>query len=527
MKKIKSLLALLLVLAMAVTMLAACGNSESTTDTGSDVSSDTDTDTPDAEDSEDVEEEDMAEINVMIMSLGPIGEGYKEVEEQINAITEEKINTHVTLNYVEAGSYAEQLSLAITGNEQIDLCLTTPIQTAGFSSMVAQNQLVPLNDLLPKYAPETLATVGDYIKGTTVNGNIYAVTTYRNLTSSAYIIMRKDLLESSGQLDAANNMATWTDYENILKVVTSQNDIAGVSGNDGDGTVITLQNAWLDTETLADSSVYDNLGDTYKIIAVDGNGKVFNYFASEKYKAMLDRVRSWYEKGYVYKDSATTEEMGDNLIKANVTFSTVINSELGVEAAHKASTGYDLVAKKLVTNPVTTGSTTKFTWAVPVSAKEQEAAVKFLNLMYTDKDIANLLAWGVEGRDFEVVDGVAKYPEGVDASTVSYHTADFLYGNQFLVYPWEGSPADLRDQAMAEMNAGGASSYLGFSCDTSTVANELTAIANVIGEYKAGLETGTLDSATYDEFLARLQAAGVDKVVESYQTQLDAWLANH
>ena len=528
MKKIKTLLALLLVIAMTVTMFAGCGNSEKSTDTADDTA--TVTKAADATDAEATAEpatsEDMAEITVMVLSLGPMGEGYKGVEDAINAITEKEINTHVTLTYVEVGSYAEQLSLAITGDEKVDLCLTTPIQTAGFSSMVAQNQLMPLNDLLNENAPETLKLVGDYLKGTTVNGNIYAVTTYRALSSGSYLIMRKDLLEKAGLLETAQNMTNWTEYESILKGITEQNDIAGISGNDGDGTTITLQNAWLDTEDFAGSTAYDNLGDTYKIIAVDDSGKVFNYFASEKYKAMIDRVRGWYEKGYVYKDSATTEEQGDNLIKTNVTFSTCINSELGVEASHGAATGYELVAKKLVTYPIGTGSTTKFTWAVPVCAKEPEAAVKFLNLMYTNKEIANLFAWGVEGRDYVVNDqGLATYPDGVDASSVQYHTADFLYGNQFLVYPWEGAAVDLRDQAKAEMEEGGVSPFLGFSCDTSKVANELTAIANVISEYKPGIETGTLDASKYDEFLQKLSAAGVDKVIAEYQTQLDAWKA--
>lgn len=31
--------------------------------------------------------------------------------------------------------------------------------------------------------------------------------------------------------------------------------------------------------------------------------------------------------------------------------------------------------------------------------------------------------------------------------------------------------------------------------------------------------------ATYKEFISALSAAGMDKIVETYQSQLDAWLA--
>ena len=144
--------------------------------------------------------------------------------------------------------------------------------------------------------------------------------------------------------------------------------------------------------------------------------------------------------------------------------------------------------------------------------------------MYTNKEIANLLTWGIEGRDYVVKDGIAAYPDGVTASNVKYHTSDFLYGNQFLVYPWKGSPADLREQQKAALDAAGISKYLGFTCDTSSITNELTVLGNVISEYAPGLESGTTDN--YNEFIKALKKAGVDKVVAEYQSQLDAWLAD-
>lgn len=41
-------------------------------------------------------------------------------------------------------------------------------------------------------------------------------------------------------------------------------------------------------------------------------------------------------------------------------------------------------------------------WVVPKTSTNPEAAMKFLELMYTDEDIINLLAIGIEGRDYVV-----------------------------------------------------------------------------------------------------------------------------
>lgn len=523
MNKIKKLMALLLVLVMSVSILGACGKSEGSSETTGSTTKDTADADVTAEPEE--EQEDMAEITLMVMSLGAMGDGKDAVEDGINAITEKEINTHVTLQYVEVGSYSQQLNLAITGNEKVDLCLTTPIPQSSFSALIAQNQLMPLNDLLTQYAPGALAEVGDFIKGTTVNGKIYAIPNYRDLSGSYYAIARKDIIESLGLMDAFNNAASWTDYEKILQAIKDKGEMAAVGNSDVDGNIMNFPNSNLENDSFADFTTFDSLGDGYKLIGMDAEGKVVNNYASPGYKATIDRVRSWYEKGFIYKDAATTDQSAENLIKAGVAASIVKMAELGVETAMKGNSGYDVVVKKLATPMISTGATTKFDWAIPVCATEPEAAAKFLNLMYTNKDICNLFAWGVEGRDYVVENGIAKYPEGVTADTVAYHTSDFLYGNQFLVYPWDGDPADIREQQKAELSSTQISPYLGFSCDLSKISNELTAISNVIGEYKPGVESGSVGEKEYDAFVKKLNDAGAEKVIAEYQSQLDAWKA--
>jgi len=264
MSSIKKLISLILVLSMAATLFSGCGNSEDIAETKSTAKEEEGT-TGTADDDDN---EDMAEINVMILAMSDVSAGSEAVVEEINKITEEKINTHVNIEYVEMGTYVEQLGLRISGNEKLDLVLTTPIEAAGFSSMTAQNQLMPLNDLLEEYAPEAVEALGAYIKGTTINDNIYALPTYRALNSNSYLIMRKDILDELGLTQKAENLSTWTEFEEILGEVTSNKEIAGIAGNDGAGTVISVQGVWHDTDDFADNSSYDSLGDTYKIIAV-------------------------------------------------------------------------------------------------------------------------------------------------------------------------------------------------------------------------------------------------------------------
>ncbi len=521
--KLKKLVSVLLVGAMAAALFTGCGsnNEENVVDN---------TSAADEEDDEDDGE--ITEIEFYSMTLFGT-DGLQEVQDAINEISEKEIGVHVNITMLDMSAYAEQTSLMFSSQEQMDIMMTTPIQSAGFSSLVSQNQLMPLNDLLPEYAPELMELMGDYLDGTTVNGNIYSVTTWRTLNSNCYAVMRADILDDLGLREKAENLSSWTEYQEILQAVVDSDYDGGkvttaLANNDNDGTVISVEYAMVGNDDWSQNFGYDTLGDTYKIVAVDEDtDTVYSYFQSEEYYKMLKLMTDMYNKGYVYKDAATADDAGDVLLSNDVTFSTVVNSEIGVEANRLSTTGHEVVCPMITQEPVSTGSATKFSWAIPITSKEPEAAAKFLNLMYTNADIENLLVWGIEGRDYEL----NEEGEAVKLDTVVYNSNDFLFGNQFLAYPAEGQGGDFREVALADLQSAPVSKYFGCTVDTAEIANDLTAVYNVIQQYKPGLEAGSTSVPdTYEEYLESdfckaLESAGVQTVLDEYQAQLDAWLA--
>ena len=163
---------------------------------------------------------------------------------------------------------------------------------------------------------------------------------------------------------------------------------------------------------------------------------------------------------------------------------------------------------------------------MPVTCKEPEAAAKFLELMYTDADVANLLLWGVEGEDYVVNEnGEATYPEGKDSSNC-YHCDEDWFPNCYITYPWEGLGGDFRDTSWDELQSTPVSKYVGLSVDTSSVADQITACYNASQQYRAILNCGQADPETdLPEFLKALEDAGIQDILDCYQTQLNEWLA--
>ena len=539
-KKFASLTALGLCSAM---LLGACGNSESaapsndgqaaqqeeaqdggtgdTAQAGDAAGNDGAAQSGDAAEAGAVDWEDTAEIELLYFTfVAP--KDVVHVEDAINAITEEKINTHVNVTVMDVNSYIQQIGIMMAGNEQIDLMLTA-FSSASYSAMMAQNQLMDISEYIDLYGPNITATLGDMLKATTVGDAVYGVPCYRNVVSSNYIYMREDVLEDLGLLDKARNMTSLAEFEEILQAVKDSdkwNYLYPYMYMQGSGPLQPSANV---SGAFAEADVFDTLGDTLGIVHMDENGKVTLNMESDSYKETAALLRDWDAKGYTYFDMSGSGGSCEDYVKSDVLFSFMSPAEFGAENAKSAASGMPMVAVKIYDGAVTSEACTKFAYCVPTTAKEPEAAVAFLNLAITDPEINNLMAWGVEGTDYEVVDGVAQYIEGNEDP--SYHLFDYSVPNQFLVYPWSGDPADFREQSEADLKAAPVSDYLGFSCDLTALVNESAAVSNVIEEYRDQIGSGQASEEVLQEYIDKLNSVNVQVLLDEYQKQLDEWLA--
>ncbi|MBR2122261.1 MAG: ABC transporter substrate-binding protein [Lachnospiraceae bacterium] len=530
----KRMLSFVLAMTMIAALLTACGGSEeaSAGSAAADAEVQTEASSDNAEaGTEAVDWDDIVDIHMCYMNMGPVPRGVKDVEAAINEITEEEIHTHVTIDVFEIGVYDQQVGLMLASNTPVDLMVTLPGGPAGFSSMRSQGQLKDITDLLDEYGQGILETTGDLIKATSLNGRIYAVPTYRNVASSFYLVMRTDVLEDLGLLEKAQNMTSFSEYEEIMEAVQNSDKWSHLAplGSGSASLMVREGGACIGVDKFSDVGVFDYLGDNTRVVCTNplaGDDKVMLSYDTDEYRDMIELGRRWWNKGLIYKDALISQFNGAaEMIKSDIAFSFLTDAEYGVESAYEVQCGMPMTCVKVYDYPITTASLVKFTWGVSSSAQEPEAAVAFMNMMYTDSRIANLLAWGIEGVDYEVTDGVAHFIEGND--NPAYHVSDYLFGNQFLVLPWDGNDADLRQVTEDLMKARPVSPYLGFMCDTSDISNEITAISSVIGEYRNRVELGVEDEEVCQEFVEKLRTAGADKIVATYQEQLDAWIAEN
>lgn len=451
----------------------------------------------------------------------PSEEALSEVEEAINVITREKISVEVELVPIEIWNYSSQVSLALQGGEKMDL-----IQSLGdFNTAVSTGMTLDITDMLDSLAPESKALVGDaWLAATSHEGRVYGIPTFKPIALTPMVIYRKDIADAIGlDMSAVNSVGDMTDVLRKVKAAyPDMTPLAAVNtGNIGVG--LTVPNV-------------DYLTDNYfspKGVLLNDELTVVDFYASEAFAQVCELARTWYNENLVMKDAATTASAASELMSSGNYFCYIASysyPEADTAASLEAVTGgYPLGAKIIGSAFLDTSSINALTWMVASTSKVPEAALKFLNLTFTDKDVVNLIIYGLEGRDYVWNDdGTVRYPDNQDSTTVPY-TAQLscgTLGNFFIMHPMQGTnPASLDWELEQNKNAK-TSVAMGFTFDSSPVKAEYTAVTNVIEQYLPGLICGSADPKTeIPLFLERLADAGLGEIIAQKQAQLDAWLA--
>ncbi len=458
------------------------------------------------------------------------------VEEKINEISLAKINVDVDIYPIGIANFSQQVPLMITGGEDMDLVLGLPGGPTMYSTMVAQGQLKDITDIAPMYAPGIFDAVDavnpGFMAGAYIDGKLYGFPGLYDKVTETIMDMRKDVLVENNLLDAYMNANSITDLEAIAETLAAASDIPVMvsSGNAWGHVLASSARAtnFDDFSSIYYSEFFSNSEWAYGAVYGNDNTNVVNAYDSDYYKKMIGIARDWYTKGYIAKDAATQVDMGYQMIQANGGLAQITDGELGHQTFASNQCGQDMITITLSKAVVNTGTIQKFMWNVPVSCDEDEAALKFLELTYIDPDVVNLINYGIEDTHYVMNDdGTISLPEGVASDSARYFVnATFMFGSQYLAYPVKPDPADLRDQALALNQDAAIAPLMGFSVNTANFTNEYTAVINVVTQYAPGLNSGSSDPETVlPQFLAALENAGYQTILDDVQAQVDAFVA--
>lgn len=456
--------------------------------------------------------EETYEATMAFLALGDIPKDLEQVQEEINKITVPEINVKVKLMPIGASQFGQQVNLMMSGSEKLDLVSVFYDSVNGY---VSKGQILKLDDLLNKYGSGIKSTIDEkYRKICTYNGSLYTIPSNGSFAGSIGIQMRKDIVDKYN-IDLSN-VKTFEDFEAVLKTVHEKepNLPLMVSPLTGQG-------------ALGAYTTVDTLGDGIGVLKNYGQDdlKVSNWYETEEYANLVKLMRKWYNAGYIAKDIATSKESTADLFKAGKAFAAVAPLGPYIDEINATAYGNPLVSVQLT--KTLASSIVIQSWGIARNSQNPEKTMQLLDLMYTSKEINNLLSWGIEGKHYAKTSdpNVIDYPTGVDAKTTGYAlNMGWEFPNSLLTYVWKGTPSDMNEKTIAYKDSAIVSKAMGFTFDTASVKTEIAAVTNVLNQYRAPLESGAVDpEKVLPEFISKLKDSGFEKIIAEKQKQLDTW----
>ena len=465
-------------------------------------------------------EEEPYKMVMQVITYGFDDPDLQQVQDAVNELTIPEIGVEVEFMTTPIMEMATKLGLLVSGGQQIDLVCAGLLNTP--SNLVSQGLLQPITEYVE--GSEALSSLAEgIIDACKVNGEIYAYPGSVASANQVTFFYDKDLADEYG-IEVPEMIQTAEQWEELFTAVKESGmPQYGISLGDG----VACEYEWTPFDSLgADQDL------SYGVVMDSLNGDtVVNYYATDEYKEKCKMHRDWFEKGYCVPDSisngyTTTDSMTQGMI-----FGFVSNGGPSISPAYFTKiTGKNIAAAPMADILTKTSGVINFSWGVSSSCERPDKVVDFLEMLYTNTDLANLLNYGIEGVHYSAPAEGSKiigYPEGVDAMNCGYGSFIGSYGNILETYQRE--PYTDEDIAgfvdFCYPNAPN-SKFMGYTFDPSNVTTAQTAVAAVVGQYAPALECGTVDpEEMIPEFISALEAAGMNEIIAENQAQLDAWLA--
>lgn len=460
-----------------------------------------------------VEKNELEELVVVYRTPTKAPADIKAIESALNERFSNRIGARVRLRPLHASTIERRLDIMLAAETPPDLLVT---YTSELHSRVSRGQLRPLDYLLDFAGRGILKAIDpSYLAAGIIQGQVYAVPTIRDYASLHGATLRADLVQK--YRIGVGDIRTLADLAPVLqKIKDNEKGIVPLVLSDSASILHAFRND------------YDSLGDDAGVLLDFGpHPRVSNLFESPFYSEAIAVARDWHLRGFLPADADTSRETAEDYLASGAAFAALGPQHPGFAGQTSRITGYELRTIPLTMPVTTTDKVGSAMWAISAKSEKPAKAMRFLELLYTDAELVNLLDWGVEGRHYvKVTPDIITFPVAGDGPRPDYQpNHSWQIGNQFLSYLFLGDLPNLWKKTDEFNRSAVKSPALGFTFDPSPIKSTYLAVRGVMNDYRGGLETGTLDPATaLPQFRAKLREAGISKVIEEKQRQLDAWL---
>lgn len=420
------------------------------------------------------------------------------------------LNMEVEMIFVPWDLYWDKKDIMLASNEPIDLYWDG---LPDLSTMVNKKQAQPLDDLIAEYGQDMLKVLPmEHIRGGLVDGVIYGIPSAYSPSSAMYqfVCLRQDILEGVG-MQSVDKPQDLMDY-----ALAAQEKYPYIYGA-ADPIFKPLTRYF--SEEQYSWICYGEL-----VVFGEESHKAYSYFETEAFQELCKFNRQLSLAG-VFTDDVTLKynERDSRMQTGSYLW---LEGSFGkdqeiIDAVRsndpEATLGNYLLAPEKPRYITAAGGEVL---CIPYSSPNPTGAMKFLNWLYASQDNYNYAIYGVEGTDYEIVDG------RIERLVSDEFFYEWMFRNQhYQMFSTEVSQEYIDTYAKFDEGAIISKSF-GFQFNNENVKETETRLVELLKKF-IPLYTGFVDFDTeYPKAIQELKDAGIDEYVAEAQRQLDEFMAN-
>ncbi len=442
------------------------------------------------------------------------GEKQADVEainEAASKIAMEKAGVKLSLMFIDNAAFTQRMNMNFaSGNSDFDLCFTGYINP--YKDTVTKGAYLELDEYIEN--SETIKeAIPEYARKTsTYKGHIYALPNMQIMaTACTGLFVQEKLAEEYGL--KTEEIKCIEDIEPFLAWVKEKHPelYPFKTGDMGGG----IRNP---------NPPSDNFNGAKVVQREDGSFKVTTEIMEEEDLTEIKLIRSWFEKGYIRADIASVTDQSTDHNAGKYAVWRGVYKPGAAEEVNASNPNRRCICIRISEPymPYNAGSTTMT--AINAASKHPDEAFKIIELANSDKEFFNLLAFGIEGKHYNLDE---------DGKVVLIKNSGYApggawkFGSVFNSLLLPGQDDDLWQQTIRYNDEAKKSPLIGFSFDTTNVRTEIGQISTVGGKYKQGSIGTEPVEAWRPAYLKELEAAGVEKVRKEVERQINEWAKNN
>ncbi len=514
------------VILLIATLLSACGNSNSNSGSASSPAAESSAAASSPEPASETAAagglDTSKEVHLKMIFVGPKPVDYDSVFEAINKKLKEQINATIEGEFLDWSDWAQKYPLKLAANENFDLIYSA--NWAGYNDQALKGGFLELTDeLLSKYMPQTWVAMPkvswDQAK---VNGKLYMVPQNRGESVEKLILYREDLRKKYN-LPAIDSPEAYANY--LKTVAQNEKGVIPFTPETGDWKYHNLDRVLLKQEN--EWNMFD-LDMPFAFKLNDSKGQVFNVYETQEFKDRVNYYKDLADNNAWSKNALNSKNDHQQDFKQGKTASiTHNNGTLGSLMAlmRQENSPYEVALADI--NPEKAKSvaiSTQNGTSIHATSKNVERSLMFIDLMQNDKELHDLMMYGIEGVHYE--------KSGDDKFVVTDKNQNYTgFSNWNFNSPLNRDNVDFPQEASDLAKKWEQQVYHypleTFVFDNSKVKTEISNIGNVMLRYAVPLEYGVVKDVDSGlaELNKQLKAAGLEKVQQELQSQINAFLA--